>query len=279
VVNYDPTGSQDHDIHEEEKGKPGRRPGHRGEHIDYGDFRDKINTRFARIFSKSFRKQFNEWRDDSPHHYKISRDKDADQGLIDAHPEEVKPKTDYDKDTPDEHKHYDVKYDRLGIHWPEIPWRKIEIPWKKIGDFFKAVWGGILIVLKLLLTLLKLVVALSVGLFIGVRNLFSKHKWGWGWANEVTNEKGFHLLSFGMGDYNRYSMIGTRIHPTGKQLIHPKQDAMIGYIGKSKSRSHHRPKRPSAFITIGQSLNSGRNLVRGPGSHHRRHHRRYHLKH
>jgi RHS repeat-associated protein len=127
IVNHDPKGSLDHRSDEQETeddgyagdGKNEKLTGHPGKHIEYGDFRDRINTSFARLFNSDFRKTFNEWRD-SPNLYRIQRDKDAVDNLISTSPQVEKYGTPKNKEriyaegTPDEHKHYAVKYHRIG---------------------------------------------------------------------------------------------------------------------------------------------------------------------
>lgn len=242
VVNYDPTGSQDHNIHdqetEDEKANT-RPPGHRGPHIAYGDFRDKLNTFFARLISKSFRKQFNEWRD-SPHQYKIRRDKDAHEGLIEAQPEGAKPKTDYDKGTPDEHKHYEVKYHRLGLPWPDMPpppgirirLPKIHLPhidWKKLSH------------------ILPITIAFSFKDFKNIKHIFS----GWGLTFSIGKHGG--ALAFGIGDWRNYNMFGL---PRFRKYT-------LGQIARNHDPAFSSPMfkkrwRGGAFIRFGQEIDKSK---------------------
>lgn len=273
VVNYDPTGSLDHPFNEDEAGQDGhdgdQKPGHIGKHIEYEDFRDRLNTFFARLIDKDFRAKFRGWRD-SPDKYKIQRDKKATSTLVDA---ERDAGTTH---SPDDHKHYIIKYNRVGRSEPPPP-PPPPPHWPNIKAFFKRLWGFVVPAFQILFSLIVAIPALLVGLFVGIHNLFSKHKWGWGWANRIENEKGFHLMSWGIGDYNRYNMIGIPIHPKGKQVLHPKHDALFGIIGQP-GRKRHGHRNPPAFITFGQELRSGKHFIYEPGSHHHHHRPRHHHK-
>jgi hypothetical protein len=118
---------------------------------------------------------------------------------------------------------------------------------------------------------------LLIGLGVGTINLFAKRKIGWGLANRVEDGlSGINLLSYGIGDYNRYNMFGMPIHPHGKARIHPEQHSLLGIIGHP--RYHHpagRPahRHPPPFLTFGQELKGGGHLVYRAGSH-----RHYHLR-
>src|SRR3954453_3183667 len=91
-------------------GSEDTKPGHSGRHIIYGDFKDRINTLLARLTSRTFRKQFNEWKD-SPDQYTIQRDERAIERLVDA--VAIPEKHVYAPNTANEHKHFDVKYKQL----------------------------------------------------------------------------------------------------------------------------------------------------------------------
>ncbi|HEV3076951.1 MAG TPA: SpvB/TcaC N-terminal domain-containing protein [Thermoanaerobaculia bacterium] len=272
LVNIDTTGSLDHSVHEQgitdDEGANDalNRPGHEGPHIEYGSFRDRINTRFARWFNSEFRSRFNEWRE-SPDRYRIQKDPDASARLVEAKPiqeERVFP------GLLDEHSHYDVKYRAGLLTIPKLP-------------------PPIRVIIKLALLVIelpKLALGSISGLVIGFHNLLFKQKWGWGMANRIETEGGLNLLSYGFGDYNRYNMLGIRIHPKQKQEIHPEDHALLGIIGRHRPRRHGH-SRPSQFFTVGGETKSGWQAIIRLGSHrHHRHHlgshnkppsRRYHL--
>lgn len=199
---------------DDEAGEP--TPGHEGKRIVYGDLGDRINTFFARLTNREFRKRFREWKD-SPDRYFIQQDRKAKDLLIDAEPAAVGgailPGTE------SEHHHFDVKYRRVGLDI-DIPLpqsdRRLPSPKRTKG-----------------------------------------RKRGWGMANRMEQENGFHVLSFGIGDYNRYNMLGGE--QKGKK-IHPYRNALIGYIGRSKDG------KPPAFIAIGVGLRKGGGWVSTPQS-------------
>jgi RHS repeat-associated protein len=273
VVKHDPTGDLDQSGHDDETADARTNDGddhpntdpHPGKHIVYKDLRARIDTAFARLFNRDFRHKFNEWRH-SHDQYRIERDKKATDSLVDATPKLV---GHFDEDTPKEHSHYDVKYSRVGstdsgpgpVHWrwPTIDlWRPIKLFLKVALDFFKIAIG-------LVGALLTLAVGLLFGLAIKIHNLFSKRDIGWGVANRVETMGGFHVLSFGVGDYNRYNMIGLR--QKGVKIT-PEPNPLLGIIGR---RRHGHPPR---FLTIGQELKGGGHLVYR-ADHHRRHHFRW----
>lgn len=200
------------DVEASAEEEPG--PGHPGERIVYGDFRDRINVFFARLTNRAFRTRFSEWRD-SPDRYVIQRDRKAKDLLIDAEPVQVG--ATFDKGTADEHEHFTVKYRRAGLD-ADPPALDRSLPSFRRGKGDDR---------------------------------------GWGMANRFEQPNGFHVLSFGVGDYNDYNMLGGE--QTGKR-IRPYTNALIAFVGRSKCG------RPPAFIAIGVGLRKAGGWVSTPQS-------------
>jgi RHS repeat-associated protein len=259
VVNHDPTGAQDHHIHEG---------------IGYGDFRDRVNTWAAWLVSKNFRAKYRRWNRSSDH-YEIKRYK-SESHLINAYPSEG---LTYGRKSGQTYTHYYVKYHGIGrpkVEWPTKVWEFFKKTFRFVVAGAKKVFGALKIALQLILMLPMFIIALLAGLVIAIVNLFRKQKLGWGWANRVENENGFHIMSWGIGDYNKWSMIGTRIHPKGKLIIRPERDALFGVIGPTRHvrRYGRRYSLPPVHITFGQEFPSGKHLIFHPGAKPRGHGRR-----
>jgi RHS repeat-associated protein len=136
VVNQDPTGAQDYSVHGEgigngDKSKPPK-DGIRfrkilktytskKDNIEYGDFRDMLNTYKAARADKDFRERFNHWLGSSDQ-YIILRDTEAETTLVNAVPAaemlDGKERI-YNERTRLVHKRYEVKYLDVGKSKPD----------------------------------------------------------------------------------------------------------------------------------------------------------------
>jgi len=233
---------------EADDGGDGPGHGHIGRTIIYGDFRAHLDTLFARLTNREFRKHFREWKH-SPDQYEILRDKTSTDRLIDAKP--VVDET-VGAGTASEHVHYDVKYSHVGsaedhvpqddmpgnvsqddepeddVHQDDVP--KDDVPKHHVRKMKRRLPS--------------------------FRRKPGKKR-GWGMANRVEQTNGFHILSFGIGDYNQFNVLGG--DQKGKR-ISPYTNALIAYVGRS------RHGRPAAFIAIGTGFRKGGGWVSTPES-------------
>ena len=167
--------------------------------IVYGNWRDRLNTLIARMTNRDFRKQFRLWQA-SPNRYRIHRDPEAKDLLIDALPVPGK-----QQQHAAGHQHFEVPYRRIGFEGkppkpPKPPKRR-------------------------------------------------KDELHWGWGNRVENVHKGHVFSFGMGNYNRYNIVGGE---QGGKKLQPEPNSLFGWVGSP------RHGRPAPYILFARSLRNGR---------------------
>jgi hypothetical protein len=157
--------------------------------------------------------------DKSEDTYLFQKDRQSYKSIVNAPPDEI-PDNDGQITT------YNVCYKR-GIDFSEM----------------SGAWG--------LLQYPAMPIGLTVGIGIGIRNIFTKNDIGWGMGNRVETNSGLNVISFGIGNYNKYNMFGMPLGTMGEKptRLDPSEwDVLFGY------RLGVGAKRPIIFLDIFSSI-------------------------
>jgi RHS repeat-associated protein len=171
-----------------------------GETVSYNKFKDHVNSTFLRIFNRSYRRRFRDWKR-SPDSYTIKFNQNVATRLADAKAVHINNPS----DDGDPICHYKVEYShgfRLG---------DISNPTIRVTSYIIA--APFVIAGKAIASTIGIV----SGLVVGVHNLFTndKHDWGWGMAQRLyiprKNGGDINIFGFGIGNYNKFNMFGQKL--------------------------------------------------------------------
>lgn len=195
-----------------------------GDKVKYKKVGDRIKVGISRLFSKKFNSDFKTKRDDELNTFTYQRSEGASRlksakaelNLLDA-PVDGRGTL---------ANQYDVKYDNwaLGNFDDTRASSAMKAPFKIGWSIGKLGLGSI------------------TGLGIGFHNIFAKNKIGWGMGDRLSFHTKANLLSWGVGNYNKYNMFGGR--QKGPKIDPTRAPGLIGLrVGVGK-------KRPVNFIDV-----------------------------
>lgn len=182
-----------------------------GDTVIHKSWKDKIQSSLTRIFDKGFRIQYRTWKN-SRHVFRIGFSRDAESNLSDAKAEFSHIIGREFTLTSLNTNAYDVKYKNGFVHYPLVQFT-LEIG-KIVGQIG---WASIKIPVSIILSPVR-----------WVWNVSSKdHKWHFGdalWIGfEWDDYNAITLFQYGIGDYNKYDLLG-------KPLLRPNRFFSNGFV-------------------------------------------------